>query len=114
MAFPEIQIEKIVDEIVGSVLGLRDLLQHHLALAIDLLRLKDRLEKKIGEQLGGHRQVGAEHLGVVAGVLLAGERVEHAADGVDLLGDLRGSAFPVPLKSRCSMKCETPFCDGIS
>src|SRR5262249_27101957 len=30
--------------------------------------------------------------GVVAGVLLAGERVDDAADGVDLLGDLRRGA----------------------
>ena len=84
MALPELQVEQVVDEIVGSVLGLRDFLQHHLALAIDFGRVEHRVQENVREQLGGHRQVGAEHLGVVAGVLLAGERVEHAADGVDL------------------------------
>ena len=93
MALPEFQVEKIVDEIVGSVLGLRDFLQHHLALAIDLGRVEHGVQEKIRQQLGGHRQISAQHLGVVAGVLLAGERIEHTADGVDLLGDLRGSAL---------------------
>jgi hypothetical protein len=36
----------------------------------------------------------AKDLRVVAGVLLAGERVQHAADRVDLLGD-RGRGAPL-------------------
>src|SRR5581483_370941 len=88
MALPELEVEEVVDEVVGRVLGLRDLLEHDLALAVDFGGVEDRVEEEAGEQLGCHREVLAEHLGVVAGVLLAGERVEHAADRVDFLGDL--------------------------
>ena len=93
MAFPEFLGEQVVDEIVGRVLGLRNFLQHDLALALYLGRIEHRFEKNIREHLGRHLEVLAEHLGVVAGVLLAGEGVEHAADGVEGLGDLRGGAL---------------------
>ena len=50
-----------------------------------------------------------EHVRVEAGVLLGGERVELAADRVDLLGDLAArSGARVPLNSRCSRKCDAP------
>ena len=61
------------------------------------------------------RQVLVEHLDVVAGVFLRGERVELAADRVDRLGDVLGaSAWPVPLKSMCSTKCAMPPCSAGS
>ena len=93
MALPELFVEEVVDEIVGGVLGLRDFLQNDLALALYLGGIENRIEKNIGEHLGRHLEVLAEHLGVVAGVLLAGEGVEHAADRVESLGDLRGGAL---------------------
>ena len=96
MPLPEIQTEEIVDEIVGRVLGLRDLLDHDLALAHDFVLIENRFEKDVREQLGRHLEVVAEDLGVVAGVFLAGERVEHAADRVDLFRDLRRVRFFVP------------------
>ena len=52
---------------------------------------------------------------VVAGVLLAGERVELAADRVDLAGDVaRRRPPPVPLKNMCSAKCAIPFVSAVS
>jgi hypothetical protein len=92
MTLPEIFGEEVVDEIVWSIFGLRDFLQHDLALTLDFRGIEHRLEKNIGEHVGRHLEVLAEHLGVVAGVLLAGERVEHPADAVESLGDFRGGA----------------------
>src|SRR5690349_8530331 len=34
MTLPKIEIEEVMDEVVGSVFGLRDFLQHDLALAV--------------------------------------------------------------------------------
>ena len=93
MTLPEIFGEQVVDEIVGSIFGLRYFLQYDLALAFDFRGIENRLEKDIGEHVGRHLEVLAEHLGVVAGVFLAGERVEYAADAVEGLGDFRGGAL---------------------
>ena len=48
------------------------------------------LQHDVGEDVDGERQVLVEHLDVVAGVLLRGERVELAADRVDRLRDVLG------------------------
>ena len=44
------------------------------------------------------RQMLVEHLDVVAGVFLGGERVHLAADGVDGLGDVLGRSRAGPLE----------------
>src|SRR5260370_5776767 len=93
MTLPEVFGEQVVDEIVGSVFGLRDFLQYNLALTFDFGGIEDRLEKNIGEHVGRHLEVLAEHLGVVASVLLTGERVEHAADAIESLGYFCGGSL---------------------
>ena len=100
MTLPELLVEQVMDEIVGSILGLRDFLQHDLALALDLGGIENRFEKNVREHLRRHLEVFAEHLGVVAGVLLAGERVQHAADRIEGLGNLRGGALPGALEKQ--------------
>ena len=45
---------------------------------------------------------------MVARVLLAGEGVELAADGVELGGDVERRTASVPLNSRCSRKWVAP------
>ena len=50
----------------------------------------------VGEDVDGQRQMLIEHLDVVAGVFLCGERVELAADRIDRLRDVFGAAA-----SRC-------------
>jgi hypothetical protein len=90
MALPEVEIKQVMDEIVGSILGLRDLLQHDLPLAINLFGCEDRIEENVGEQLGRHLDVFTEYLGVIAGVLLAGESIEDTADCIDFLSYLGG------------------------
>ena len=49
-----------------------------------------RVQDDVGEDVEGQRQVLVEHLDVVAGVFLGGERVELPADRVDRLGDVFG------------------------
>src|SRR5207253_8032257 len=96
MARPEGEVEEFVDVVVGRVLDLRDLLHDHRALALDLLGGETRVREDVGEQGEGERQVVGEELAVVAGVLLAGEGVQDAARGVDLLRDVRR---PPPLRA---------------
>src|SRR5690349_18642491 len=66
MVGKEIQIEKIVDVIVGGVLGLRDLLKNDLPLALDLLGIENGMEKDVGQEIDRERQVLIQHFGVVA------------------------------------------------
>ena len=57
----------------------------------------------------------ARGLGVVAGVILGREGVEVTADALDRLGESAGRCVgPVPLKSMCSRKCETPLSGAAS
>src|SRR5437763_336855 len=48
----------------------------------------------------GRREVGVEHAGVEAGVLLRGERVGLAPDGLDLAGDLQRCPPPGALEQQ--------------
>ena len=92
MLRPEPAGEDLVDEIVGRVLDHLDLFEDDFLLALDFGRVERRSGDEIREHVHGHRQVLVEHLDVVAGVFLRGERVEVAADRVDLLGDVLGGA----------------------
>ena len=92
MTLPEVLREELVDEVVRRVLDHLDLFEDHLLLALDLVRRKCRTQHDVGEQVDGERQVLVEHLDVVAGVFLRGERVELPADGIDCLRDVLGRA----------------------
>jgi len=89
VAAPERLREEIVDVVVRRVLDLRDLLDDDVALPVDLFLGELRLREDVGQKVQGERKMLVEDLRVVAGVFLAGERVQHAADRVDLLRDLR-------------------------
>ena len=106
--------EELVHEIVGRVLDHLDLFEDHLLLAPDLFLDERRTHDDVRQQLDGERQVLVEHLDVVAGVLLRGERVELPADRVDRLRDVLGRPVSVPLKSMCSTKCAIPPCASDS
>src|SRR5215471_4985021 len=93
MALPEMKIKEVVDKIVRSVFGLRDFLEYHLPFAINFLGREDGFEENVGEQFSRHFNVFTEHLGVIAGVLLAGKSIEHTPDRINLLGNL-GCASP--------------------
>ena len=92
VTFPEVLREQLVDEVVRRVLDHLDLFEDHLLLALDLVRRERRTKHDVREQVDRQREVLVEHLDVVAGVFLRGERVELAADGVDCLRDVLGGA----------------------
>src|SRR6516165_6495373 len=87
MTLPEMEIEEVVNEVIWSVFRLRDLLKYHLALPINLLAGEHGFEEDIRQQFRCHLDVFAKHLGVITGVLLASESVEHAPDCINLFGD---------------------------
>ena len=115
MIFPESLSEELVDQIVGRVLDHLDLFDDDLLLALDVVGTEGGIAHDVGQDVERQRQVLVEHLDVVAGVFLRGERVELSADRIDGLGDVFGSAAsPVPLKSMCSTKCAMPPRSALS
>ena len=86
------------------------LLDDHALLALDLLGVEERVQQHVAEHVDRDGHVLLRALDVVAGVLLAGE-------GVELARRCRRSPRrcaravgrrSVPLKKRCSAKCEMP------
>ena len=78
--------EDVVDAILGLVLIHRDLLEHDLALGVDL-RI-GRRQQHFGEQLEDLLGVLVEEARVQVRRLLAGRRVDRGAETVEALGDL--------------------------
>jgi hypothetical protein len=103
MSLPERLGEQLVDQVVGRVLDHLDLFEDHLLLALDLVGDERRTQHDIGKKVDGQRQMLVEHLDVVAGVFLGGERAMSSA--------LRVS---VPLNSMCSTKCAMPLRSSLS
>src|SRR3546814_4161144 len=67
-------------DVVGRVVGLADFLQHHRALALQLLLQKSRVLQDVCHDVEAERRVLRQHLGIEGGVLAAGIGVEVAAD----------------------------------
>ena len=87
----------VVDQLVGRVLVHLDLFEDDLLLFRQFLRVEVRVQEHVREHVERQRHVPVDHLGVVAGRLFIGERVEVSADAVHRFGDLRapfGAAFP--------------------
>ena len=73
------------------------LLEDHTLLLRDLGLVEPRVQEHVGEHVEGHVACLRTAFHVVAGDLLARERVELAPDGVDLRGDrARGGTVPCP------------------
>ncbi len=89
--------EALVRDVRRVVARHRELLEDDAALVVELDGVEERRGEHVGEHLDRHGQVAVLHLGVVAGVLLGGERVVLAADGVEGDGDVeRGAAASCP------------------
>ncbi len=87
-------LKMVEDDVVGRVLGLADLLQDHLTLALELGRLEGRVLQDVGQDIEAEAEIRAQYFGVIGGLLAAGIGVEMPADGLDLLGDaLRRAAL---------------------
>ncbi len=78
--------EDVVNPVLGLVVVHRDLLQHHLALGVDLGigRSEQHLRQQVEDVLG----VLVEEARVQVGRLLAGGGVDRGAEPVEALGDL--------------------------
>ena len=84
-------------EIVGRVGDGADLLDDDVLLAHELVAVEGRLGQDVGEHVERERHVGLEHARVIGRAFGAGRRVEIAAHGLDLLGDLpRACAVACP------------------
>ena len=84
--------EHVTEGVLGIVVAHGDLLEHHVAFEFDVMGLATTPQHHIGNQVDGQFQIVVEHMRVVAGVLLGGERVELTADRVDGLRDLHRGA----------------------
>ena len=80
-------LEQVEDQVVGRVLDLADLLEHDMALLLELVLLDGRMLQDVGDDVGRQRHVRGQHAGIVGGVLARGVGVEGTADLLDLLGD---------------------------
>ncbi len=92
MPLPEALREHFVDEIVGRILDHLDLFEHDLFFALNVHFLKRRVHDDVRQDVDGKGQMLIEHLDVVTRVLLGRKRVELAANRVDRLCDVFGTA----------------------
>ncbi|GAB4673405.1 hypothetical protein MOKP104_09910 [Mycobacterium avium subsp. hominissuis] len=84
--------EHVPQRVLGVVVAHRDLFQHHVALEFDVLGGAAAVEHHVRDQVDGQFQVGVQHVRVVAGVFLGGERVQFSPDGVHRLRDVHRGA----------------------
>ena len=83
---------QVEDEVVGLVMGGGDLLQDHVALALQFVVVEFGRGEDVGEDVERQRPVVLQHAGVIGGGLHAGGGVDLAAGRFDLLGDGAGRA----------------------
>ena len=69
-----------------------DLFEDHLTFGVEVRLADHAVLQHVREVIDGHLEVAVQHARVVARVLLAGERVDIAAHGVEVLRDLLGGA----------------------
>ena len=101
--------EAVEDDVVGRVVRGADLLQDHMLLALELVRVELGFGQDVGQDVDGQRHVVAQHAGIKGGGFDAGRGVDLAADILDLGGDLPGAcAAAVPLNAICSSRCAMP------
>ena len=98
MVGPERLGEELHHEVVGGVLHHLDLLEDDLLLLGHLDGIEERVHYDVAEDLDGQGKVLVEDLQVEGGVLLGGEGVHVAADGVHLGRDVLGRAGAGPLE----------------
>ena len=84
--------EHVPQRVLGVVVAHRDLLEDDVAFQLDIVGGAATVEHHIGDQVDRQLQIAVEHVRVVAGVLLGGERVQLPTDGVHRLRDIHGRA----------------------
>ena len=98
--------EHVVDAVLRLVLVHRDLLQHHLALGVDVGvgRRQQHLREQVEDLVG----VLVEEAGVQVRRLLAGGRVDRGAEPVEALGDLDRRVARRPLEQQVLEEVRDP------
>ncbi len=86
--------EEVVHLVAGLVVVHRDLFEDHASLSLHIGLGEDGVDHEVAHDIDRERQVGVEYPRVVAGVLLRGEGVRLAADGLDRRRDLQRGAAP--------------------
>ena len=84
VAGPEGGRVELEHEIVGRVLHAVDLLQNHVALGLQIALAQEGPAHQVGEDVHRQRQIGVEHVGLVAGGVPPGVGVETAAPDLEL------------------------------
>ncbi len=81
-------VHQIKDQVVGTVARARDLLENHFALFLEFVVGEGRILQNVGQDAEGYPFIALEDACEVSGRLQPGGRIEIAADGFDLLGDI--------------------------
>lgn len=80
--------DRVGQHVVGLVLRAVDLLEHHVHLACQLLRIEDRVLHRVGEDVDPHAELAGGEGGVVAGHVEGREGVDAAAHALHRARDL--------------------------
>ena len=91
---PDDLVDQDVDDVGRAVLGHRQLFEDDLALFFELVRVQQRVEQAVGQDVERGGEAMVADLGPVDGQLFVGAGVHHAADAFDLFGDLAGGRSP--------------------
>ena len=92
MIFPEILGKDFVDEVIGIVFVHFNFFEDDAAFSGNVFGGEGGMQDEVGENLECDGNVLIEHFDVEADTFFGGEGVHVAADGIDLAGDLLGSA----------------------
>src|SRR6266404_7134838 len=98
MILPEVLSENFVDEVIGIVLVHLDLFQYDAFLACNVFGSEDWVQYQVAQDINCDRHMFVEDLDVEADGLLAGERINIAANGIHLPGNLLRSPRGGPLE----------------
>ena len=80
--------EDVTEGVLGIVVAHGDLLEHDVAFDFDVVAGTPTAQYDVGHQVDRQLEIGVKHVGVVAGVLAGGERVQFTAHGIHGLRDL--------------------------
>ena len=90
MLRPERLRMQLEHEVVRRVGDPADLLQNHIALGLQVARAQQRPTHQVGEDLDRQRQIGVEHMSLIAGVVAAGEGIQSPAPDLQPQRELLG------------------------
>jgi hypothetical protein len=79
---------ELEDQVIGSVGDAVDLLENHVSFRLQIALAEEGAANQISEDLDRQRQIGVEHVSLIAGVVPAGESIEPATPDLELQSEL--------------------------